>query len=89
MKYFKYRCQKVLPLVYDDSLSYYEVLCKLTNTINELIDAVNNNFEDYFNEYIENNWSEILEKILEDLSLELTYTYNSSTYTLILPDTVG
>ena len=34
-------CQKVLPLVYDNSLSYYEVLCKLTNKINELVDAVN------------------------------------------------
>jgi hypothetical protein len=34
-------CQKVLPLVYDNSLSYYEVLCKLTNKINELVDTVN------------------------------------------------
>ena len=33
--------QKVLPLVYDNSLSYYEVLCKLTNKINELVDIVN------------------------------------------------
>lgn len=33
--------QKVLPLVYDNSLSYYEVLCELTNKINELVDAVN------------------------------------------------
>ena len=32
---------KVLPLVYDNSLSYYEVLCKLTNKINELVDTVN------------------------------------------------
>lgn len=29
-------CQKVLPLVYDDSLSYYEVLCKLTHYINKM-----------------------------------------------------
>lgn len=34
-------CQKVLPLVYDNSLSYYEVLCKLTNKINELVYTVN------------------------------------------------
>ena len=31
-------CQKVLPLVYDDSLSYYEVLCKMRDYINNLID---------------------------------------------------
>ena len=32
-------CYKVLPLAYDDSLSYYEVLCKLVAKINEIIDA--------------------------------------------------
>lgn len=35
----KYWCNKVLPLVYDDSLSYYEVLCKVTNKINELVNS--------------------------------------------------
>lgn len=34
---FRFWCQKVLPLVYDDSLSYYEVLCKVVDYINELI----------------------------------------------------
>lgn len=33
----KFWCFKVLPLVYDDSLSYYEVLCKIRNKLNELI----------------------------------------------------
>lgn len=35
---FRYWCYKVLPLVYDDSLSYYEVLCKVTDYINKLIE---------------------------------------------------
>ena len=34
-------CQKVLPLAYDNSLSYYEVICKLVGKINELIDIIN------------------------------------------------
>lgn len=34
-------CQKILPLVYDNSLSYYEVLCKLQKKVNELVDNVN------------------------------------------------
>lgn len=34
---FEFWCQKVLPLVYDDSLSYYEVLCKVVDYINNLI----------------------------------------------------
>lgn len=38
LKTFRFWCQKVLPLVYDDSLSYYEVLCKVVNYINKLID---------------------------------------------------
>lgn len=38
LKHFKYWCYKVLPLVYDDSLSYYEVLCKCVDYINHLID---------------------------------------------------
>lgn len=38
-------CQKVLPLVYDESLSYYEVLCKVIQKLNELI-KINNNIRD-------------------------------------------
>lgn len=37
LKHFNYWCQKVLPLVYDDSLSYYEVLCKVVDYINKII----------------------------------------------------
>lgn len=33
-----YFCHKILPAVYDDSMSYYEVLCKLTQKVNEFID---------------------------------------------------
>lgn len=39
LPYFKFWCFKVLPLVYDDSLSYYEVLCKVVKYINELIES--------------------------------------------------
>ena len=42
---FRQFCQKVLPSVYDDSLSYYELLCKLTAKINEVITANNQNSE--------------------------------------------
>lgn len=38
---FKFWCQKVLPLVFDDSLSYYEVLCKLSAKLNEVINTIN------------------------------------------------
>ena len=34
-------CRKVLPAVYDESLSYLEGICKLTYKVNETIDSVN------------------------------------------------
>lgn len=34
------RCQKILPLVYDESLSYYEAICKFQSKLNEVIDAL-------------------------------------------------
>ena len=41
----RWHCQKVLPTSYEDSLSYYENLCKLTEKMNEIIEAINNSFE--------------------------------------------
>lgn len=37
---FRYWCQKVLPLVYDDSLSYYELLCKVVDFLNKTMEDV-------------------------------------------------
>lgn len=39
---FKFWAQKVIPLVYNDSLSYYEVLCKVVNYLNNVIQNVDN-----------------------------------------------
>lgn len=36
-----YWVQKILPLVYDNSLSYYEMLCKIREKLNETIEQVN------------------------------------------------
>lgn len=38
IKPFRFWCQKVLPLVYDDSLSYYELLCKVVDYLNHTIE---------------------------------------------------
>ena len=37
---FRFWCQKVLPLVYDDSLSYYELLNKVVDYLNHTIEDV-------------------------------------------------
>ena len=66
-KPFRYWCQTVLPLVYDDSLSYYELLNKVVFYLNHAIDdvsAVETNvtalleayeqLQDYVNTYFDN-----------------------------------
>lgn len=45
MGYINFWCQKVIPLVFDDSLSYYEAICKFMQKLNEVINALNNNAE--------------------------------------------
>lgn len=40
LKPFRFWCQKVLPLVYDDSLSYYELLCKIVDYLNKTMEDV-------------------------------------------------
>ena len=37
---FRFWCQKVLPLVYDNSLSYYELLCKVVDYLNKTMEDV-------------------------------------------------
>ena len=66
----KARCFKVLPLVYDDSLSYYEVLCQVQAKINELINNYNNDFEKQITQYIEDHFNEIMVQASYDEELE-------------------
>lgn len=42
---FAFWCQKVMPAVLDDSLSFYEVLCKLTAKLNDAIKTINGHSE--------------------------------------------
>lgn len=61
--------QRILPLVYDDSLSYYEVLAKVVEKINILINN-NNNIPAYvkqvFNEFVQSGELEKLVKQILD-----------------------
>lgn len=59
---FRFWCQKVLPLVYDDSLSYYEVLCKLTEYINIMI-----NNQDFFKGLLD-EYGLTLEQVQSDVN---------------------
>ena len=53
---FRFWCQKVLPLVYDDSLSYYELLCKFTGVLNDVIkasDSTSKNVQHLYDAYVQ------------------------------------
>ena len=73
---FKMWCQKVLPLVYDDSLSYYELLCKVVNYINNLIETQNeinkelSEIKKWILKELENFATDSLNKWLSDGTLE-------------------
>lgn len=82
--------QRILPLVYDDSLSYYEVLAKVVEKINILINN-NNNIPAYvkqvFNEFIESGQLEILVKqILDRQDIVVNVKYPPDGVTAALGD---
>lgn len=52
MKSFHWRNRVALPLVFDDSLSFYEVLGKLQNALNELYAEIRDNLQTYIAEAI-------------------------------------
>lgn len=62
----RYWCHKILPLVYDDSLSYYEFLCKMNAKLNEVIDSTNGLMEAW------ERFQAELEKAWEDYKSALT-----------------
>lgn len=74
---FKFWCQKVLPLVYDDSLSYYEVLCKLKEKLNEVIGTVNdlesNLYDIVLNILNDDKITEIISDILSNTIINVKY----------------
>mgnify|MGYP001055010536 CR=1 FL=1 len=41
IKDFRFWCQPIIPLVYENELSYYEVLCRVKEKLNEVIKTVN------------------------------------------------
>lgn len=60
------RVQRVLPLVYDDSLSYYEVLGKFKCKLNEIIDFCNDLIENKIVSYIDSRFNEIFSDVIYD-----------------------
>lgn len=97
---FKFWCQKVLPNVYDDSLSYYEYLCKLNEYLNEVIGQINtltDNMEDYeadltatwleTKEYIDNYFDNL--DVQQEINNKLDQMAESGALSALLAPIVG
>lgn len=88
---FRFWCQKVLPAVYDDSLSYYELLCKVIKKLNDMIAVDNeqtaaikiivaqlNELKEIFEKFKETGFDEYYKKKVEewiDKNLDYIYRY--------------
>lgn len=82
IKTFRAWCQNVIPLVYDNSLSYYELLCKVIDYLNNVITNLNdvnqdienlhiafNLLQDYVNNYFANlDVQEEINKKLDEMA---------------------
>lgn len=82
---FRYWVQSTLPMVYDDSLTYYELLSKVIAYINNLIEdnktmidnidevyEAFNNLQDYVNNYFDNlDLNPIIDQKVEDEIMQL------------------
>lgn len=89
-QHFNWFCQKILPMVYDESFSYYEVLCKLIEMVRELAKD-EASLEETFNQFkvrqdeleaqfgeIVNQWAQYKEQVdnhFNNLSQELQQQY--------------
>ena len=97
-KHFNFWCQKVLPLVYDESLSYYEVLCKVVDYLNHMLDDVNNIVKDYdelkkelneIQKWIQNFSTDYLEKLIAEKIATMIFVEISDAGYIVyyIPDT--
>lgn len=53
-------CFPTLPTAYSDALSYYEELAKLSNKMNEVINAINTDFADVVKENVDKYFNTIM-----------------------------
>lgn len=92
---FRYWCQKVLPLVYDDSLSYYELLCKVVDYLNKTMEDVETLHGDVTNlhaayeelqSYVNNYFSSL--DVQEEINNKLDKMVNNGTFQTIFGGSV-
>lgn len=66
---------KVIPLAFDESMSYYEQICKLTSKMNELISFANNELTEQLKQYIKNEFNNMMLNTMYDAETETLTLY--------------
>ena len=85
----RFWCNKILPLVYDDSLSYYETLCKISEKLNEVINDVNE-LPQYIADLVsDEKLKEILSTLLNNLQEQIASANEGESKTATEDRTVG
>lgn len=64
-------CAKVLPLTYDESLSYYEQLCKLTGKMNEIVEFMNGEIDTTIQNYLDEHFNDLMVNATYDATSEM------------------
>ena len=77
-------CQKVLPLIYDESLSYEELLCKVVAYLNNCIEAING-LPEYIqslltDEHLKEIFSEVVDELREQIARANEGTNTTASY---------
>lgn len=69
--------QKVIPLAFDESLSYYEQICRINKKVNELISIFNQQLTEDLKEYIDERFNDIMLEAMYDAETETLILYLS------------
>lgn len=69
---------KILPVSYDDSLSYYEQMCKLTNKMNEIVEFINGNLSEVIQNYFDKKFNDLMINAIYDEATETIILKNET-----------
>ena len=71
--------QKVIPLAFDESLSYYEQICRINKKVNELISIFNEQLTKELQDYIDERFNDIMLETMYDAETETLILYLNHT----------
>ena len=75
IKNLDYRIQKILPLLYDDTISYEELLYSITNKMNEIIGFANGELNQAIIDYINQQFNNMFINAAYDSETETIRLY--------------